>query len=142
MLLTLIPLFTSRQLQLGQTMSTGLPASSVPGFSLYPGAGTMTPTPPITIDPSLPLPSQSQSQSQPIELGRTRCYWAILSPALDFVFVDPILHTHLADECSKFIGTSLLEYVHPEEVVKMSKDLVSEAGGGVEGGGVFGSMTR
>ncbi|KAL8276219.1 hypothetical protein RQP46_011380 [Phenoliferia psychrophenolica] len=127
-------------------------ASSSYAFSLYPGAGTSTPrappppepVPPIEIDPSLSAAHPPRAVPD-VGLGRTRCYWAVLSPSLDFVFVDPILHTHLADESPKFVGTNLLDYVHPEEVKNLRKDLVSERGpgsGGVESGGVFGSVTR
>lgn len=146
--------------------SNATASSSGYAFSLYPGAGTTTsrasspPPPPSSrydIDPSLANPGSSvqldpalESAAVPravpeVELGRTRCYWSILSPSLDFVFVDPILHTHLGEEMSNFMGSNLLDYVHPEEVASLKADLVSGGGigsGGVESGGVFGSVTR
>lgn len=94
----------------------------------------------------LPYPSPGHISRTPTRaLGRTRCYWSILSSNLDFVFLDPILHTHLGDESCLLLGTNLLNYIHPDEQENMRDDLVSresESGGGVESGGVFGSVTR
>lgn len=79
-----------------------------------------------------------------VALGRTRCYWSILSPTLEFVFLDPILHTHLGQESTRFIGSNLLDYVHPDERASLREDLMPKVGdaGGIEGSGVFGSITR
>jgi hypothetical protein len=79
-----------------------------------------------------------------VALGRTRCYWCILSPTLHFVFVDPILHTHLEEQSKAFIGSNLLDYVHPDERQSLREDLMPKVGdaGGIEGSGVFGSITR
>ncbi|KAM0752942.1 hypothetical protein T439DRAFT_354408 [Meredithblackwellia eburnea MCA 4105] len=113
-----------------------------------------------SLDPSLTAPHDNHlspndavAQGGPgaypvptVELGRTRCYWCILTPSLEFAFLDPILHTHLESESSKFIGSNLLDYVHPEEVERLRADLVADnnaaGAGGVESGGVFGSVTR
>lgn len=87
---------------------------------------------------------EQHGQVPTVALGRTRCYWAILSPTLDFVFVDPILHTHLGQESKLFIGTNLLQFVHPDEREALGKDLIPKVGdaGGIENSGVFGSITR
>ena len=102
---------------------------------------------PVPIDPvlslSAPPPSPTPASAPNVPLGRTRCYWAILSPNLDFVFLDPILYTHLGDESRKLLGTNLLAYVHPDEVDSLRTDLLPTSdAGGVESGGVFGSVTR
>lgn len=100
-----------------------------------------------SLDPSLSSfapPSSNIAYSAP-PIGGTRCYWSILSPALDFVFIDPVLHRHLGEDSSKFLGTSLLDYVHPEEVANLRTDLVGDpvtGAGGVASGGVFGSTSR
>lgn len=87
---------------------------------------------------------QTYAEVPTVPLGRTRCYWCILSPKLEFVFLDPILHTHLGQESKAFIGTNLLDYVHPDEQAALAQDLMPKVGdaGGVEGSGVFGSITR
>ncbi|KAK4055054.1 hypothetical protein OIO90_003395 [Microbotryomycetes sp. JL221] len=79
-----------------------------------------------------------------IPLGGTRCYWCILTPSLDFAFLDPVLHTHLGAESKLFIGTNLLDYVHPDERDALANDLLPKVGvnGGIEASGVFGSITR
>ena len=71
------------------------------------------------------------------KLGRTRCYWAILTPTLEFAVVDPILETHLGDEVSKLMGTSFFEYAHPDDRDLMRQDLL-----GSRGGGLCGSVTQ
>ncbi|KAI5478202.1 GATA-binding transcription factor [Pseudohyphozyma bogoriensis] len=72
-------------------------------------------------------------------LGRTRCYWCIMSPSLDFLYLDPVLYTHLNDEATLLLGTNLLDYVHPDEAENLGKDLVGD--NGIQEGGVFGSVT-
>ncbi|KAM0791790.1 hypothetical protein ACM66B_004053 [Microbotryomycetes sp. NB124-2] len=86
-----------------------------------------------------------QTSSVPtVQLGRTRCYWCILTPSLDFAFLDPVLHTHLGAESKMFIGTNLLDYIHPDERDALGNDLLPKLGanGGIEASGVFGSITR
>lgn len=76
-------------------------------------------------------------------LGLNRCYWTILSPTLDFLFVDPIFQHHLGPESTKFVGTNLLTYVHPDEQESLARDLSpTSPSGGIQGGGVFGSVTK
>jgi hypothetical protein len=85
----------------------------------------------------------SHSTSPPaVPLGRTRCYWALLSPSLHFVFLDPVLETHLQGQREGFLGSCLFDYVHPGEEASMRGDLLRGInGGGVEGAGVFGCVT-
>lgn len=79
-----------------------------------------------------------------VALGRTRCYWCILRPNLDFIFLDPILHTHLGAESKLFLQKNLLDFVHPDEAPALRQDLLPQVGaeGGIEGSGVFGSITQ
>ncbi|KAK4050689.1 hypothetical protein OIV83_003415 [Microbotryomycetes sp. JL201] len=88
--------------------------------------------------------SHKTSTVPTIKLGRTRCYWCILTPSLDFAFLDPVLHTHLGAESKLFIGTNLLDYIHPDERDALGNDLLPKVGanGGIEASGVFGSITR
>ena len=69
---------------------------------------------------------------------------SVCSDQLNFIFLDPILAEHLGEECSKFIGTNLLSFVHPEELVRMRSDLLPRPGvlSGVQAAGVFGAVTR
>lgn len=58
------------------------------------------------------------------------------------MFLDPVLDMHLEGEKEGFLNSSLLDWVHPDEVESMRGDLVrGNHGGGVEEGGVFGSVT-
>ncbi|GAA5825820.1 hypothetical protein JCM11251_000014 [Rhodosporidiobolus azoricus] len=80
-------------------------------------------------------------------IGRIRCYWVVLSPRLDFVFLDPIMQHHMGEWVENFIGTNLLDWVHPEDRVQLGSDLLPAEEGaeeikGVEANGVFGSVTR
>ncbi|KAK4703233.1 hypothetical protein P7C70_g2988, partial [Phenoliferia sp. Uapishka_3] len=143
-----------------------IPPSAPHSYSLYPGAGTTTSSAApsrfnIALDPALVAEDHSPSLNPAlhslsassnldrsvtkVELGRTRCYWTIMTPTLEFVFADPILHTHLATESTKFIGSSMLDIIHPEEVGSLREDLIADRNGrsgGVENGGIFGSVTR
>ncbi|GAA6039317.1 hypothetical protein JCM8097_003262 [Rhodosporidiobolus ruineniae] len=79
-------------------------------------------------------------------IGGMRCYWTILSPTLEFTFLDPILEYHTGEWANKLVGTNLLDYVHPEDQAQLREDLMpseeEDEVKGVEGGGVFGSVTR
>ncbi|KZT56953.1 hypothetical protein CALCODRAFT_496783 [Calocera cornea HHB12733] len=56
-------------------------------------------------------------------VGKHRCYWALLSESLKFLYLDPVLSTHMADQANALIGTHLLDYVHPEDKDKAVEDL-------------------
>lgn len=90
------------------------------------------------------VPYAPPVSSSPVLLGRTRCYWAILSRSLQFVYLDPILHDHLGGEVPLFLSCNLLDFVHPDEVASLKLDLLPVEGvvSGVEAAGVFGSVTR
>ena len=70
-------------------------------------------------------------------------YFVYVDYQLNFIFLDPILVDHLGEEYEKFLGTNLLSFVHPEEVVRMRSDLLPRPGilSGVQAAGVFGAVT-
>ncbi|SPO22775.1 uncharacterized protein UTRI_01453 [Ustilago trichophora] len=84
-----------------------------------------------------------------VELGKTRCYWALLSAdhskgngptgeRLHFVYLDPILQQHMAEQAAPMVGSDFYEYVHPEERDRVSDDMQKI----VESRTLFGSVTR
>ncbi|KAG0661069.1 hypothetical protein C6P46_004176 [Rhodotorula mucilaginosa] len=79
------------------------------------------------------------------EIGHVRCYWAILSAELEYAYLGPVFAAHLGDEVAERLkGTSLLDWVHPDERDQLAKDLLPHPDrlAGVEETGVFGSVTR
>jgi hypothetical protein len=89
------------------------------------------------------LPPTHASASLP-GIGHVRCYWTILSSKLEYAYLDPVLDTHLGAWKDKFIGTSVLDWVHPDERDQLAEDLLpkEDVVAGVESTGVFGSVTR
>ena len=84
-----------------------------------------------------------------VELGKTRCYWALLSAdhskgngptgeKLNFVYLDPILQQHMAEQAASMVGSDFYDYVHPEERDRVSDDMQKI----VESRTLFGSVTR
>ncbi|SPO24949.1 uncharacterized protein UTRI_01453_B [Ustilago trichophora] len=84
-----------------------------------------------------------------VELGKTRCYWALLSAdhskgngptgeKLHFVYLDPILQQHMAEQSALMVGSDFYDYVHPEERDRVSDDMQKI----VESRTLFGSVTR
>ena len=85
-------------------------------------------------------------------LGHTRCYWTLLSPSLQFLYLDPVLQAHLSDppeedvkpsattksKADGMIGKTLLDYVHPEEQNSAKIDL----GQVLDSKTLHGSVTR
>ncbi|KAH0832943.1 hypothetical protein J3R83DRAFT_11915 [Lanmaoa asiatica] len=57
------------------------------------------------------------------KIGETRCYWSLLSSDLQFIYLDPVLASHLEDQAEHLIGRSLLNFVHPEEQASARADL-------------------
>ncbi|KAJ3862399.1 hypothetical protein EV359DRAFT_45233 [Lentinula novae-zelandiae] len=66
-----------------------------------------------------PTPSSSSSVHLP-EIAQQRCYWALLSAHLVFLYLDPIMQ---ADLGGAVVGRSLLEFVHPDEQSTARLDL-------------------
>ncbi|GAA5909516.1 uncharacterized protein JCM6883_003972 [Sporobolomyces salmoneus] len=88
-------------------------------------------------------PPLSNSDEIP-KLGSIRCYWTVLSPSLDYVYLDPLLEHHLGEQAQQFLGSNLLDFVHPDERDQLAEDLLPRPDriAGVETAGVFGSVTR
>ncbi|KAG6374487.1 hypothetical protein JVT61DRAFT_4530 [Boletus reticuloceps] len=57
------------------------------------------------------------------KIGETRCYWSLLSSDLHFIYLDPVLASHLDDQADLLIGKSLLHFVHPNEKDSARADL-------------------
>ncbi|KII89928.1 hypothetical protein PLICRDRAFT_174736 [Plicaturopsis crispa FD-325 SS-3] len=71
-------------------------------------------------------------------IGETRCYWALLSSDLHFIYLDPVLASHLEEQADSLVGKSLLSFVHPDEQASAKKDL----GDVLESRILHGSVTR
>ncbi|KAJ3776065.1 hypothetical protein FB446DRAFT_722680 [Lentinula raphanica] len=69
--------------------------------------------------PSRPAQSSFSSPQSPNILQK-RCYWALLSADLEFMYLDPALQSDLG---GTVVGRSLLEFVHPEEQSTAELDL-------------------
>ena len=64
--------------------------------------------------------------------------WALLSADLHFIYLDPVLQSHLEEQAESLIGKSLLSFVHPEEQASAKQDL----GGVLDSRTLHGSVTR
>ncbi len=84
-----------------------------------------------------------------VDLGKTRCYWALLSAdhsqgngptgeKLHFVYLDPVLQQHMAEQAERLVGSDFYDYVHPEERDRVCDDMHKI----VESRTLFGSVTR
>ncbi|TBU63084.1 hypothetical protein BD310DRAFT_945502 [Dichomitus squalens] len=71
-------------------------------------------------------------------LGETRCYWTLLTSDLTFLYLDPVLASHLGEQADLLIGKPLLAYVHPDEQASAKVDL----GAVLESRTLHGSVTR
>ncbi|GAA5932111.1 uncharacterized protein JCM15063_001122 [Sporobolomyces koalae] len=116
--------------------------SSAPHVDSTPYSATATPSSSY-YSQTFNSPAQANPDELP-KLGSIRCYWTILSPALDYVYLDPLLEEHLGDFASSFLGSNLLDFVHPDEREQLAEDLLPRPDriAGVETAGVFGSVTR
>ncbi|KDQ24660.1 hypothetical protein PLEOSDRAFT_1113890 [Pleurotus ostreatus PC15] len=82
----------------------------------------------VAEQPSAPLP----------KVGQTRCYWALLTSELQFIYLDPVLASHLEEQASVLIGKSLISFVHPDEQASAKHDL----GDVLQNRTLHGSVTR
>ncbi|KAJ7170624.1 hypothetical protein C8R43DRAFT_980267 [Mycena crocata] len=71
-------------------------------------------------------------------VGQTRCYWSLLSANLQFIYLDPVLASHLGAEAAELVGKSLITFVHPDEQDSARQDL----GSVLESRTLHGSVTR
>ncbi|TRM65125.1 hypothetical protein BD626DRAFT_567963 [Schizophyllum amplum] len=80
------------------------------------------------------------SQPPPVlpKIGETRCYWALLSSDLQFIYLDPVLASHLEEQAETLVGKSLLQFVHPDEQASAKQDL----GSVLDSRTLHGSVTR
>lgn len=64
--------------------------------------------------------------------------WTLLTSDLTFLYLDPVLASHLGDQADLLIGKPLLAYVHPDEQASAKVDL----GAVLESRTLHGSVTR
>lgn len=64
--------------------------------------------------------------------------WAMLSADLEFIYLDPVLQSHLEEQAALLVGKSLLSFVHPDEQASAKQDL----GGVLDSRTLHGSVTR
>lgn len=64
--------------------------------------------------------------------------WALLTPDLNFLYLDPVLQSHLQEQAELLIGKSLITFVHPDEQASAKEDL----GGVLDSRTLHGSVTR
>lgn len=64
--------------------------------------------------------------------------WCLLTPELRFMYLDPVLTSHLEEQADVLLGRSILEFVHPDERHSAEHDL----GGVLESKAIQGSVTR
>ncbi|EIW57305.1 uncharacterized protein TRAVEDRAFT_59041 [Trametes versicolor FP-101664 SS1] len=99
--------------------------------------------------PQLPPGSMGPHSAQPPQVsdrstiglpkvGETRCYWTLLTSDLVFLYLDPVLASHLGEQAHLLVGRSLLDYVHPDEKASAKVDL----GAVLESRTLHGSVTR
>ncbi|KAI0956052.1 hypothetical protein AcV7_006560 [Taiwanofungus camphoratus] len=101
---------------------------------------------PLQTPPPLSSNSAAQSAAQASDrsggtlprVGQTRCYWSLLTPELSFLYLDPVLASHLGEQADLLIGKSLLAFVHPDEQSSAKADL----GSVLESRTLHGSVTR
>ena len=62
----------------------------------------------------------------------------MLSADLQFIYLDPVLQSHLEEQAESLLGRSLLSFVHPDEQASAKQDL----GGVLNNRTLHGSVTR
>ncbi|KAH9928603.1 uncharacterized protein B0H18DRAFT_1094113 [Fomitopsis serialis] len=107
---------------------------NLPPVTQLPPLASAPPTPSNAVPPS---PVLDRPVSLP-KLGQTRCYWCLLTPDLQFIYLDPVLAHHLGEQADLLVGKSLLAYVHPDEQASAKLDL----GSVLESRTLHGSVTR
>ncbi|KAH8100079.1 hypothetical protein BXZ70DRAFT_1025238 [Cristinia sonorae] len=94
-------------------------------------------SPPLTNDRSSIVNIRFYISTEPSELTSPPD-WSLLSPDLRFLYVDPVLASHLAEQADDILGKTLLTYVHPDEQASAKHDL----GSVLESRTLHGSVTR
>ncbi|KAF8992845.1 hypothetical protein BDQ17DRAFT_1392769 [Cyathus striatus] len=108
----------------------------LPVYPTYPSTHQSISTSPSTSQISSYATDQSSSNLP--KVGQTRCYWALLTSDLVFIYLDPVLASHLEEQAPNLIGKPLLSFVHPDEQASAKQDL----GGVLESRTLHGSVTR
>ena len=140
-----------------QQMPTSTSSPSSPSYDEY-SSQPLPPqsncTPQLQNSPSLVF---DHSATNLPKVGETRCCvfsndrvsitsipltcladWSLLSSDLHFIYMDPVLASHLAEQADSLVGKSLLAFVHPDEQASAEHDL----GGVLESRTLHGSITR
>ncbi|KAH6908996.1 hypothetical protein BKA70DRAFT_1561909 [Coprinopsis sp. MPI-PUGE-AT-0042] len=94
--------------------------------------------PPLATPPLSSTFSTSTDHAPGPKLGETRCYWALMTADLQFIYLDPVLASHLDTEADLLVGKSLLAFVHPDEQQTAKQDL----GSALESKALHGSVAR
>ncbi|TFK72912.1 hypothetical protein BDN72DRAFT_869302 [Pluteus cervinus] len=87
---------------------------------------------------SPPPRSSNDRLTHPIRPRPTPADWTLLSSELNFIYLDPVLASHLEDQAEALIGKSILDFVHPDEQASAKQDL----GSVLESRTLHGSVTR
>ncbi|TIA85658.1 hypothetical protein E3P99_03925 [Wallemia hederae] len=82
--------------------------------------------------------SVNEFDSELPPLGSTRCYWVLLDRSFNFVYLDPVLSSHMKSEAQKLVGTSFYDYLHPAESEEAKQDIQSI----VDSENIHGSIIR
>ncbi|KAH9850255.1 hypothetical protein C2E23DRAFT_735327 [Lenzites betulinus] len=105
----------------------------------------LPPHPYPQVPPGSMVPHPAQQSHVPDRLpiglpkvGETRCYWTLLTSDLHFLYLDPVLASHLGEQADLLVGKSLLDYVHPDEKASAKVDL----GAVLDSRTLHGSVTR
>ncbi|KAF5342658.1 hypothetical protein D9611_001541 [Ephemerocybe angulata] len=97
-----------------------LSASPTPFLAAYPAPSPLPTPPPTSLSQSFATDHPTSAMPK---VGQTRCYWALLSADLQFIYLDPVLAAHLEDQAPYLVGKSLLTLVHPDERQTAQHDL-------------------
>lgn len=62
-----------------------------------------------------------------IPIGSIRCYWTVLDDDLRFVYIDPLLREHMRSDADKLVGSSIYDFIHPDERESAKVDLDKSA---------------
>ncbi|TIB67677.1 hypothetical protein E3P77_01370 [Wallemia ichthyophaga] len=82
--------------------------------------------------------SENDFDSELPPLGSTRCYWVLLDRSFNFVYLDPVLSSHMKSQSNSLIGTSFYDYLHPAESNEAKQDIQSI----VQSENIHGSIIR
>ncbi|KIY43960.1 hypothetical protein FISHEDRAFT_77882 [Fistulina hepatica ATCC 64428] len=105
---------------------------SAPETAAKPEKVVVQPSPATTAVERAAAPAPTAAQPE------IRCYWALLSADLTFIYLDPVFAAHLEAQAENLIGKALLQFVHPDEQQSAKADLANV----MESRTLHGSVTR